>query len=110
MPVKAARRRKPRGITEVERADRVFAALAHPARRQILLSVHYRGACRAGEIANRFECSWPTTSRHLATLVASGLLEVASAGRERIYRANDELVRDVLQTWSRYFEGGGNTP
>ena len=48
------------------------------------------------------------TSRHLATLVASGLLEVESAGRERIYRANDELVRDVLQTWRRYFEGGEN--
>jgi DNA-binding transcriptional ArsR family regulator len=109
MPAKAARRRKPRGISEVECADRVFAALAHPARRQILLSVHYRGASRAGEIANRFECSWPTTSRHLATLVASGLLEVESAGRERIYRANDELVRDVLQTWSQYFESGATT-
>jgi DNA-binding transcriptional ArsR family regulator len=60
------------------------------------------------EIANRFECSWPTTSRHLATLVASGLLEVESAGRERIYRVNDGLIRDVLQTWRPYFEGGEN--
>jgi DNA-binding transcriptional ArsR family regulator len=94
---------RPKGIREVELADSVFSALAHPARRQILLSVHYRGTCNAGEIANRFDCSWPTTSRHLATLVSSGLLEVESVGRERIYSANAKLVRDVLNTWSGYF-------
>jgi DNA-binding transcriptional ArsR family regulator len=93
-----------RALREIEVADAVFAALAHPARRQILLSVHLRGACNAGAIANRFACSWPTTSRHLATLVRCGLLEVDSVGRERIYRANGELVRDVLQTWRGYFE------
>ena len=94
---------RPKGIREVELADSVFSALAHPARRQILLSVHYRGTCNAGEIANRFDCSWPTTSRHLATLVSSGLLEVESVGRERIYSANAKLVSDVLNTWSGYF-------
>lgn len=91
------------GIREVELADRVFAALAHPARRQILLSVHYRGTCRAGDIARRFECSWPTTSRHLATLVEAGLLQVERQGRERIYSANAGLLHEVLRKWSEYF-------
>ena len=95
---------KPEGIRQVELADSVFSALAHPARRQILLSVHYRGQCRAGEIADRFDCSWPTTSRHLATLVASGLLDVETVGRERIYRANAKLVRDALRAWAAYFD------
>ena len=90
-------------IREIELADRVFAALAHPARRQILLSVHYRGACRAGDIARRFECSWPTTSRHLATLVDSGLLKVESRGRERVYSAHSQLLRDLLHQWGDYF-------
>ena len=67
---------KPRGLSEIEQADAVFAALAHPTRRQILLSVHFRGSARAGEIARRFDCSWPTTSRHLAALVRSDLLSV----------------------------------
>jgi DNA-binding transcriptional ArsR family regulator len=93
----------PRGIAEIELADRAFAALAHPARRQILLSVHYRGTCRAGDIAARFECSWPTTSRHLGTLVASGLLEVTKQGRERVYVCNAKLLRAVLQQWAGYF-------
>ena len=88
---------------EIEDADAVFSALAHPARRQILLSVHYRGSCNAGDIARRFECSWPTTSRHIATLVARGLLQVTRNGRERRYSANDKQLRAVLTQWAGYF-------
>ena len=94
---------KPKGLEEVEIADEVFSALAHPARRQILLSVHYRGSCNAGEIASRFECSWPTTSRHLSTLVKSGLLDVTKNGRERAYSANGKLLQNVLTKWAGYF-------
>ena len=94
---------EPRGISDIETADLVFAALAHPARRQILLSVHYRGTCNAGEIANRFDCSWPTTSRHLARLVESGLLDMTKTGRQRVYSANAALMRNVLTTWAGYF-------
>jgi DNA-binding transcriptional ArsR family regulator len=92
------------GLAEIETADAVFAALAHPARRQILLSVHYRGTANAGEIARRFECSWPTTSRHLATLVRSGLLTVQRQGRTRVYSTNANRLRGVLAQWSEYFE------
>lgn len=94
---------KPEGITDVEVADEVFAALAHPARRQILLSVYHRGSCNAGDIAHRFECSWPTTSRHLATMVKAGLLDVTKCGRERVYRTNAPMLRDVLAKWAGYF-------
>ena len=98
---------EPKGLKDVRLADKVFGALAHPARRQILLSVYYRGACNAGDIARRFECSWPTTSRHLSTLVESGLLEVEKSGRARVYSANAELVRSVLVKWAGYFEADG---
>jgi len=94
----------PRGIAEVEQADAVFAALAHPVRRQILLSVHYRGETRAGDIARRFQCSWPTTSRHLATLVRSNLLTVQASGRERIFRANDALLVELFTRWLGYLK------
>lgn len=97
-------RAKPKGIEDVETADAVFAALAHPARRQILLSVHYRGRCNAGDIARRFDCSWPTTSRHLVTLVRSRLLDVEQVGRERMYSVNAKRVRDVLAKWAKYFD------
>ena len=92
----------PHGIAELEQADAVFAALAHPTRRQILLSVHYRGRSKAGELAQRFDCSWPTTSRHLATLVSAGLLNVDKAGRERVYQLNTNVVQGVLKQWLEY--------
>ncbi len=97
------------GIRDIELADRVFAALAHPLRRQILLSVHYRGTCRAGDLARRFDCAWPTTSRHLATLVNAGLLSVQRRGRERLYVANAEMLGDLLAQWSRYFSSSHRT-
>lgn len=90
-------------IREIEIADEVFAALAHPMRRQILLSIHYRGATKAGDIAARFDCAWPTTSRHLATLVSSGLLSMEKLGRERVYRTNSDLLSGVLSRWAAHF-------
>jgi DNA-binding transcriptional ArsR family regulator len=95
---------KARGQHEIEEADAVFSALAHPLRRQILLSVHYRGTCNAGDIANRFECSWPTTSRHLAKLTESGLLVVTKRGRERIYATDGAMLKNLLLRWAGYFE------
>ena len=62
----------------------VLEALAHPARRQILLTVHLRGAMGAGDIAARFACAWPTVTRHLNVLAAAGLLAHERAGRRKL--------------------------
>jgi len=95
---------RPAAIRETEQADAVFSALAHPVRRQILLSVHHRRRAKAGAIARRCACSWPTTSRHLAALVEAGLLTVERAGRERIYRANDTLLTELFERWLGYLK------
>ncbi len=75
--------------------DAVFSALAHPARRQILISLHARGGVMtAGEIADRFKCSWPTTTRHMTVLRDAGLLAVGKQGRYRRYTLNaSEAIR-----------------
>ena len=64
--------------------------------------MHYRGTANAGEIADRFDCSWPTTSRHLAALVSSELLTVETIGRERVYRANSDLLVTLFERWLGY--------
>ena len=78
----------------------VFSALAHPARRRVLLAVYFNGgSMTAGEIAAMFAHAWQTTTRHLQVLEAAGLLEHERQGRMRIYRLNRkrlELVRDWL--------------
>ena len=89
----------------LEALDDVVAALAHASRRQILLVVHFRGGeMTAGEIASRFECAWPTISRHLRVLETSGLLVQEKRGRTRNYRI-DKVKLDVVRTWLAWFDG-----
>jgi DNA-binding transcriptional ArsR family regulator len=83
--------------------DAVFGALDNAARRQILLILHFRGdSMTAGEIADRFSCSWPTTSRHLRKLESAGLVAVERAGREWIYRLNRARL-NVATEWLDWF-------
>ena len=56
----------------------------------------------AGEIAARFSCTWPTTSRHLRVLQAAGLLELEKQGRTRIYRVNKQKL-EVVEEWLQWF-------
>lgn len=89
---------------ELAAVDGVFRALAHPSRRQILLVLRFRGgAMTAGEIAERFRCSWPTTTRHLKLLEVAGLVVVEPRGRERIYRLADAHLRAVTSEWLQWF-------
>jgi DNA-binding transcriptional ArsR family regulator len=88
--------------------DAVFKALAHASRRHILLVLHFRGGeMTAGEIASRFACSWPTTTRHLRVLQDAGLVRVEKRGRERIYRVDRERLDDVAGTWLRVLAAPG---
>ena len=84
--------------------EAVFAALDSAARRQILLILHFRGdRMTAGEIAGRFSCTWPTTSRHLRKLETAGLVEVERAGREWMYRLNRRRL-GVAGEWLAWFD------
>ena len=82
--------------------DAVVAALAHPARRQILLTVHFRGQASAGEIAGRFAHKWPTTTRHLRVLEQAGLLRHEKRGRSRLYVVDRERLA-LLHEWLSWF-------
>lgn len=85
--------------------EAVFGALAHPTRRQILLVLRFRGgAMTAGEIAGRFDCAWPTVTRHLKLLEGAGLVAVHRRGRERIYTLNAARITEVAGRWTRWFE------
>lgn len=90
------------GKAKLEALDAVCAAIAHPARRQILLTVHLRGTMAAGEIAKRFAHAWPTTTRHLGILVEAGLLTQERAGRNRLY-AVDHARLGALEEWLGWF-------
>jgi DNA-binding transcriptional ArsR family regulator len=85
--------------------EAVFGALAHPARRRVLMTVHFNGgAMSAGAIAAIFAHAWQTTTRHLQVLEAAGLLTHEREGRRRIYRIERKrlaLVKDWLALVSK---------
>ena len=98
-------RRQSRAEQELERLDRIFSALAHRQRRQILLIIRFRGGrLTASQIAGRFSCSWTTTSRHLRVLEHAGLVNVEARGRERIYSLNNDLMAGTLAGWLAWFD------
>lgn len=91
-------------LAELDELERVFAALAHASRRQILLVLKARGGrVKAGDIARRFACSWPTTTRHLRVLEEAGLVRVERDGRERWYVLEAKRLARVAGGWLRNF-------
>lgn len=67
-----------------ESASDIFAALAHPTRRQILQDLK-PGERTAGEIAAAFSASGPTISRHLSALRHAGLVSERRDGNRILY-------------------------
>jgi len=89
---------------KLEALDQVVAALAHPARRQILLTLHFRGGvATAGEIAARFEHKWPTTTRHLRVLEDARLLRQEKRGRSRVYTLDKGRLA-LVSEWLAWFD------
>ena len=74
----------------------VFRALADDTRRGILELLR-SGPKTSGEIADRFQSSWPTISRHLAVLRAAGLVVTERQGQEIYYELNTSVFEDLVQ-------------
>ena len=93
-----------RGERELADLERVFKALAHASRRQVLVVLNARGGrMTAGEIAGRFTCTWPTTSRHLRVLQDAGLVRSERQGRERVYVLETKRLDGVVGGWLDWF-------
>lgn len=73
----------------------VFSALAHPARRQIL-NLLKKGPMTAGDLADAFEMSKPSMSRHFNTLKDAGLIQAERDGTTIYYRLNTSAADEAL--------------
>jgi DNA-binding transcriptional ArsR family regulator len=85
---------------DLDEIDAVFGALAHAARRQLILLLSYHGPeLPSGYLARRFAHSWPTTTRHLNVLQRAGVIAVRREGRTSHYRLNRPLLERVVGGW-----------
>jgi DNA-binding transcriptional ArsR family regulator len=83
----------------------VFRALADETRRDILDALR-AGPRTSGEIADLFQSSWPTISRHLAVLRAGGLVVSERKGQAIYYELNTSVFQDLVQhfvAWMKPF-------
>ena len=72
----------------------VFSALSHPLRRQVMTLLR-KGPRTSGELADAFDASWPTVSRHLSVLKDADLITAERSGTSITYRANTSVLEDA---------------
>ncbi len=76
--------------------DNVFKALNDPTRRSILEMLKEKDLT-AGQIAERFDMSWPSISHHLDLLKKTGLVSAQKEGQFIYYSLNTTVMDDMLQ-------------
>jgi DNA-binding transcriptional ArsR family regulator len=88
----------------------VFQAIADPTRRSILMLLA-TGSLGAGAIANNYESSRQTISKHIQILAECGLLIQEPIGREIIYHINTQNMKQIAdfiepfkQLWEERFQ------
>ncbi|HEY4244472.1 MAG TPA: metalloregulator ArsR/SmtB family transcription factor [Kofleriaceae bacterium] len=73
----------------------VFHAIAHPARRAILVKLREREHA-ASELAEPFRMTFGAISQHLRVLEEASLVTARREGRNRFYRLQPRPLRDVV--------------
>lgn len=81
--------------------DAVFASLADPTRRAILVRLS-QGQASVGEIAEPFAMSQPAVSKHLKVLESAGLIERDVDAQRRPARLNAAPMADAV-AWLEEF-------
>lgn len=72
-----------------------YKALADPTRREILRLLR-EGELTAGEIAEQFDMTWPSVSRHLSLLAGAGLVRNHREGSYIRYALTTSVLEDIL--------------
>jgi DNA-binding transcriptional ArsR family regulator len=83
----------------------VFAALANPVRREILVHLQ-QGPRGVSDLAQNFDIGRPAVSEHLQVLRKARLVREQARGRERYYHLDPRPLQEVgdwLETFSRYW-------
>ena len=80
--------------------DKIFSALASQPRRKILAYLSAT-SLTAGEIAQRFEMSKPSLSKHLSILENAGLITREKKGQFVHYTLNPDKLTNTLNTYAQ---------
>lgn len=84
--------------------DRVFAALAHEARRRLLDALYARNGQTLSELCSLLAMSRQAASKHVAILEEAGLVVSRREGREKLHYLDQGPIQAISERWIRKFE------
>ena len=83
------------------RLDRVFHALAHPARRAIVRQLSV-GERNLSELASPLKMTFPAASKHVRVLEGAKLVRRRVVGRQHLCRLDAAPLQDAMR-WTEQF-------
>ena len=87
-------------------ADKVFKALADPARRLLLDRLHADNGQTLGQLCAHLDMTRQAVTKHLAVLEEANLVVVVWRGREKLHYLNPVPIHDIAERWIGKFERG----
>jgi len=90
-------------MTDADRLDATFAALADPTRRAILARLA-EGEASVAELAAPFAISQPAVSKHLKVLERAGLISIGQDAQRRPRKLEPQPLAEASAFLDRYRE------
>jgi len=84
--------------------DKVFKALASPARRRLLDSLRTRNGQPLGELCTDLDMTRQAVTQHLDVLEAANLVATIRRGRRKLHYLNPVPIHEISERWIRKYE------
>jgi DNA-binding transcriptional ArsR family regulator len=84
--------------------DTVFKALADPARRRLLDSLHARNGQTLSELCQGHAMTRQAVTKHLVILEEANLIATLKRGREKLHYLNPVPIHDIAERWIGKYE------
>ena len=84
--------------------DKVFKALADPARRLLLDKLHAGNGQTLGQLCEHLDMSRQAVTKHLNLLEEANLVVTLWRGREKLHYLNPVPIHEIADRWIKKFE------
>lgn len=84
--------------------DKIFKALAHPGRRQLLDRLRRDNGQTLAELSHHLDMTRQAVTKHLAILEAANLVVTVRRGREKWHYLNPAPIGEIHDRWIGEYE------
>jgi len=84
--------------------DRVFKALASPARRRLLDTLRAHNGQTLGELCTHLDMTRQAVTQHLSRLEGANLIATIRRGREKLHYLNRIPIHEIYERWIVKYE------